>query len=412
MRTLLQDVRFGLRLLRNSPGFAAVAVLTLGLGIAANTTVFSWIDSVLLHPFGGGAATGRLAALEMITADAPNGANQLSYLDYRDYGKYLKSADGLIVHREDVFSLGEGVNTQAAWGELVSGNYFEVLGVRPALGRAFTREEDGDRPGAYPVAVISNRLWRTRFHSDPAVAGKTLRVNRHALTIVGVAPPEFRGTMPGLAFDLWIPVTMGPALGALGDDVFRNREVPESVQHRAAEARGDGGAGARGGGHAVAKPGGSVSADQPRGAGDGAAGMGNAHRRTGVAPGPAAHSGGRVRSGAADRVRERGEPAAGANGVAPERTGRAPGARGGPRAAGAATPHRDVCARGGGRAGRAAALALDGRFAARAGAECRRPGGDGTHAECAHSGLHGAGLRSDGACGGSRARPRSPYAKM
>ncbi|HVX67105.1 MAG TPA: hypothetical protein VHA11_10910, partial [Bryobacteraceae bacterium] len=118
MRTLAQDVRFGLRLLRNSPGFAVLAVLTLGLGIAANTTVFSWIDSVLLHPYGS-AASDRLAALEMITPAAPNGARQLSYVDSLDYRKALQSIDGLTVHREDVFNLGSGTNTQAVWGELV-----------------------------------------------------------------------------------------------------------------------------------------------------------------------------------------------------------------------------------------------------------------------------------------------------
>ncbi len=221
MRTVLQDLRFGLRLLRNSPGFAVVSVLTLGLGIAANTTVFSWIDSVLLHPFG--SSSDRLAVLETIMAGAPNGANQVSYVDYRDYRKSLKSIDGIAVHREDVFSLGEGVGTQGIWGELVSGNYFEVLGVKPARGRAFTAEEDSDRLGAYPVAVISDHLWRTRFRSDPGVVGKTLRVNRHPLTIVGVAPPDFHGTMPGLAFEIWIPVTMGVELGAMGDATFRNR---------------------------------------------------------------------------------------------------------------------------------------------------------------------------------------------
>ncbi|HVX65473.1 MAG TPA: ABC transporter permease, partial [Bryobacteraceae bacterium] len=109
------------------------------------------------------------------------------------------------------------------WGELVSGNYFDVLGIKPVVGRTFTREEDGNRPGAYPVVVISHRLWRTRFHSDPAVAGKALRVNRRPLAIAGVAPPDFHGTMPGLAFDIWMPVTMGVALGEFDDSVFRYR---------------------------------------------------------------------------------------------------------------------------------------------------------------------------------------------
>ena len=222
MRIFWQDLSFGLRLLRGNPGFAAIAVLTLAVGIAANTTVFSWIDGLLWHPFGG-ANDGQLAVLEMITAGAPNGANQTSYLDYRDYRTNLRSISGLAVHREDVFRLGDAANAQPVWGELVSGNYFSVLQVPPVLGRAFNSEEDSDHLGAYPVAVISHRLWRSRFHSDPGVIGQTLRVNSRELTVVGVAPRQFRGTMPGLAFDIWVPVTMGPELGLLGESVFRHR---------------------------------------------------------------------------------------------------------------------------------------------------------------------------------------------
>lgn len=223
VRTFPQDLIFGLRLLRRSPGFAAVAVLTLALGIAANTTVFSWVDGLLLRPYPGATDGSRLAVLEMVTTGAPNGANQASYLDYRDYRDNLKSLSGLALHREDVFNFGEAANSQAVWGELVSGNYFAVLGVKPVLGRVFTAEENGDKPGAYPVAVISHRLWRRRFRADPAAIGKPFRVNRQELTLVGVAPPEFRGTMPGLAFDVWVPATMAVQLGMLDDSAFRYR---------------------------------------------------------------------------------------------------------------------------------------------------------------------------------------------
>ncbi|MBZ5592886.1 MAG: ABC transporter permease [Acidobacteriia bacterium] len=223
MRTLYQDLRYGIRVLAASPGFTAVAVLTLALGTAANTTVFSWVDGLLLRPYPGSSESRQLAVLEMITIGAPNGANQTSYLDYRSYRDQLQSISGLAVHREDVFSLGDADNVQPVWGELVSGNYFAVLGVKPALGRVFTTEENGDKQGAYPVAVISHRLWRSRFHADPHAVGKTLRVNRHELMVVGVAPPEFRGTMPGLFFDIWVPVTMGKELGMLDASAFRYR---------------------------------------------------------------------------------------------------------------------------------------------------------------------------------------------
>ncbi|MCI0540448.1 MAG: ABC transporter permease [Verrucomicrobiales bacterium] len=224
MRTFCQDLLFGFRLLLNSPGLTAVAVLTLALGMAANTTVFSWIDGLLLRPFPGAAQGHQLTVLEMVTAGAPNGANQMSYLDYCDYRDNLKSLSGLAAHHEGVFSLGDDpANGQAVWGELVSGNYFEVLGVKPALGRVFTSEENGDKLGAYAVAVISHGLWRRRFHADPLTVGKILRVNQRELTIVGVASPEFRGTMPGLIFDIWVPVTMGKELGMLSDAAFQNR---------------------------------------------------------------------------------------------------------------------------------------------------------------------------------------------
>jgi predicted permease len=224
MRNLLQDVRFGLRVLSGSPAFCSAAVLTLGLGIACTTTVFSWVDSVLLHPYPGASRSDELAALEMVTAGAPNGGTGISWPDYRDYRDRLTGHAGLALRRQCAFTLGDGQSSRLAWGELVSGNYFQVMGVKPLLGRFFTPEEGGDGLGAYPVTVISARMWRSYFHSDPRIAGKTLRVNRNALTIVGVAPPEFRGGSPVMQYDLWMPVTMGAALGSLPDAAFQNRD--------------------------------------------------------------------------------------------------------------------------------------------------------------------------------------------
>jgi predicted permease len=224
MRTLLQDVRFGLRVLTGSPGFACVAALTLGLGIACTTTVFSWVDSVLLHPYPGTARSAELVTVEMITTGAPNGGTSISWPDYRDYRDRLKTLSGVTVHRQCAFTLGDGQPSWLAWGELVSGNYFQVMGVKPLAGRVFTRDEDGDALGAYPVVVISERLWRGYFRADPAIAGKTLRVNRHALTIAGVVPAGFRGSSPVMQYDIWIPVTMGVTLGSLPPSTFSDRD--------------------------------------------------------------------------------------------------------------------------------------------------------------------------------------------
>jgi predicted permease len=198
-------------MLRNSPGFTLVAVLTLALGIAVNATVFSWIDSVLLHPFPGAGNPQRLALLETVSSGEFMVAT--SYQDYRDYRDNLKLVESLAIGRFTPLSMGADGKTERAWAELVSANYFDVLQVKPVLGRGFLPEEAGDQPGAYPVAVLSYRLWRNRFHGDPKVLGKTIRLNRHELTIVGIAPPEFRGTTAGLVYDVWMPITMATAMG-------------------------------------------------------------------------------------------------------------------------------------------------------------------------------------------------------
>jgi len=227
MRNLWKDATFAFRVLQKNPGFTLVAVLTLALGIAANTTVFSWIEDLLLRPYPGSSHGEQLAVIDVISTGSPAGANQTSYLDYLDCRKNLKSLAGVALHREDVFAVGESLHAQAVWGEMVTGNYFSVLGVKPLLGRTFTPEEDGDKVGAYPVAVISYRLWRSRFQSDQRIVGKTIRVNRRPLTVIGVAPPEFRGTLPGLVFEMWVPITMGPALGMLSSETFKDRNARE-----------------------------------------------------------------------------------------------------------------------------------------------------------------------------------------
>jgi predicted permease len=223
MRNLLQDVRFGHRVFAGSPAFACAAVLTLGIGIASTTTVFSWIDSMLLHPFPGAARSHELGVLEMITAGVPNGGTGISWLDYRDYRDRLHGLSGIAVRRACAFTLGDQQPARLAWGELVSPNYFEVTGVAPMLGRVFVQAEGGDTLNAYPVTVISARLWRSYFQSDRKIVGKTVRLNRQNLTIVGVAPEEFRGTSPVMQYDFWVPVTMGVSLGLLPESTFTDR---------------------------------------------------------------------------------------------------------------------------------------------------------------------------------------------
>ncbi len=211
-------------MIAGNPGFAIVVVLTLALGIASTSTVFGWIDQTLLRPFPGATHGKELAVLETVTPNAPNGGTAVSWLDYRDFRDRSTLLSGLALHRNCAFTLGDSASSQLVWGELVTADYFSVLGVKPLIGRMFDSEKSYDFPGALPEAVISERLWRSsRFHSNPAAIGKAVRINRRELTIIGVAPGEFRGTVPGLVYDLWIPATMGAQLAVTGDNAFRFR---------------------------------------------------------------------------------------------------------------------------------------------------------------------------------------------
>src|SRR5580704_10934558 len=206
MRGILQDLRYAAGVLRRTPALTAVAVLTLALGIAATTTVFGWIDGMVLHPFRGATDDGQLAVLECVRAGGIE-APSVSYADSRDFQDNLRSISGLALNQKAPASIGDGENAYSAWFELVSGNYFDVLGVKPILGRAFTREEYGDKAKAF-TAVISYRLWQNYFRGDPSILGRTVHINRQLVTIVGVAPPEFQGDFPGVALDVWVPVPL------------------------------------------------------------------------------------------------------------------------------------------------------------------------------------------------------------
>lgn len=198
-----------------------VAVLTLAVGVAATSTVFSWIDGTLLRPITGVADAGRLFSFETL---APDGrAMTTSYQDYRDYRDHLKLVSGLAIMRPSVFSLGQGDHPIRVFGELVSGNYFAALGVQAARGRTFSRDEFGDSEGAYPVAVISYRLWQSYFNSDPQAIGRMILINRQPITIVGVVPPEFHGGYSGLVAQIWLPATMSAKLSAMPDWMLKDR---------------------------------------------------------------------------------------------------------------------------------------------------------------------------------------------
>jgi predicted permease len=221
MSSLLQDLRYALRMMLRNRAFTILAVFTLSIGIGANTTVFSWVDAMLLRPLSGVTLPDRLVAVETLT---PNGAFvPNSYPDYRDFRDHLKLVDGIAVTHPAAFSVGQQDHAERVWGELVSGNFFSVLGTRATVGRVFLPEEYGDKPGAFPLVVISDRFWRSHFNADPLIVGKTIRVNQHQLTVVGIADPAFHGSFAGEAFDLWIPYMMQPELNGVDEWMLRDR---------------------------------------------------------------------------------------------------------------------------------------------------------------------------------------------
>jgi len=220
---LLHDLRYGLRMMARNPSFTAVAVLTLAIGIGATTTAFTWINAVLLQPLGGVADPNRLVILESVT---PNGEwVPNSYPDFIDFRDRLKLLDGIAVTRPSAFSVGREDHADRVWGELVSGNFFAVLGVKAESGRLFLPAEFADAPGKFPIAVISDRYWRSHFGADPGIAGKTILINQHELTIVGVAAPAFHGSLPVTAFDLWVPYVEQPALNGVKEWMLRDRHT-------------------------------------------------------------------------------------------------------------------------------------------------------------------------------------------
>jgi predicted permease len=203
METLFQDIRYALRSLRKSPGFALVAILTIGLAVGMNTVAFTWMERFVLKPLPGVPASDELIAV--VSAGPGGDIWQMSYPNYRDWREGVRSFEGLTAQSFEELSLRTTGPAQRAWGVFAAANYFEVLRVRAALGRTFRPEEETQ---ATPVAVISHGLWQRTFAGDSGVVGRHMMLNGHDFTIIGVAPEKFAGTIPVLRFDLWVPVTV------------------------------------------------------------------------------------------------------------------------------------------------------------------------------------------------------------
>ena len=221
-------IRHALRTIGRMPGLAAVVILSLGIGIGVNTTVFSWIQAILLKPIPGVDDSGSFYHLEprSDTGSYPG----MSWTEYQDLKPRLQSIEELVVFRMAPLNVGEAGRTERTYAQLVSGNFFSALHLQPAAGR-FIAPNEVERPGAEPVVVLSHDYWQTHFAGSPAAIGQTIRVNDFELTIVGVAPEGFQGTILGAAIR---PVGAGDpcALALCGIDRARRSQSTRLLRAR------------------------------------------------------------------------------------------------------------------------------------------------------------------------------------
>jgi len=204
LESFAQDVRYGMRMIRKNPGFAAVAVATLAVGIGSTTAIFSLVNAVLLRPL----PVSHPEELTALYSDhrGAEGVGDWSYPQYRELRDHSGIFAGVAAQSGLDLSVTIGDRAELLWGNIVSENYFSVLGMKPALGRLFLPEDDRGA-GADLIAVLSYETWQRRFAADPVVAGRKIRINGHPFTVVGVAPPGFHGTrMMGYWAELWVPL--------------------------------------------------------------------------------------------------------------------------------------------------------------------------------------------------------------
>ncbi len=210
METLWRDLRFASRTLAKSPGFASVAVLSLALGVGANTTIFTLLNAVFLAPLPVERASELVAVYttDEVSIGPLGGLLPMSYPNFKDVRERNSSLVDMTAYTfPQPVSLSTGTDPQQAFAEVVTGNYFHVLGVRPHRGRFFRAEEDAT-PGSYPVVVLSYGLWQRRLGGDPSVVGRTVSLNGNAFTVVGIAPNGFKGVNSLFSPDLWTPLMM------------------------------------------------------------------------------------------------------------------------------------------------------------------------------------------------------------
>ena len=206
---MFQDLRFGFRMLRRTPGFTLLAIFCLTLGIGATTSVFSWIEGILLRPYPLVAHQSRMVA---ISGTDRNGRTSVSTPDFADLQKNCTLVESFIAEHLFGTTLSIGDRADRATGSVVSANYFDALGIRPILGRGFQPGEDVGR-NSHPVTVISYQAWKDRYRGDPDIIGRAQILNGVKHTIIGVAPEGFFGTFVGYSFQFWVPASMEEVFG-------------------------------------------------------------------------------------------------------------------------------------------------------------------------------------------------------
>ncbi|HUH13310.1 MAG TPA: ABC transporter permease [Longimicrobiales bacterium] len=222
MEPVLQDLRLALRFLRSRPLFALTAIVSLAIGTGATTAVFSIGNALLLKTPPGLGEPERV--VEVGRTRGGQGFDSFTYPDFLDYREQATPLEHLAAWRMAQLSFSAGGEAERVQGLLVSANYFDALGVRPARGRSFLPEEDVG-PGTQAVVVVSHRFWRDRLGGDPGVIGRAIDLNRQSFTVVGVAPEAFRGHVAALPPDVYVPLLMAPALTHESPGIFENRNA-------------------------------------------------------------------------------------------------------------------------------------------------------------------------------------------
>jgi predicted permease len=205
METLWKDLRYGWRQIAERPLIAAAAILSIALGIGANTAVFTFANAILLQPLPVSEPDRLVAVFSTLSEDPA--LLPIAFHDFEDFRRGNQAFTDLAAHRILFLDLTSGDRAERIQGEIASGSYFKILGVEAALGRTFLPEEDG-APGAHPVAVLSHGLWQRQFASDPNVVGREIRLNGHVFKVIGVTPRDFKGSDVFRPPDLWVPMAM------------------------------------------------------------------------------------------------------------------------------------------------------------------------------------------------------------